>query len=220
MPKLALLQAHRAAEPTRLARQQGGGWRLPKPGTNGGRSARKQSAKSRSVYKPRHPQHQAAADAAARAEVEAREKRPNDRARRVVEDEGPPEKPNATSATPIAKRGSGNSRLYDDRRREGTRCGGTGGRPDVCPTTGRRTRTSRSDDWSGRWLPVPSDAKSAEVRVRPRLRQQTISTSTATLFSRAIFKQNRAAPLAGWRGLGRGIRDSVHCPCRDGFEFV
>lgn len=23
-----------------------------------------------------------------------------------------------------------------------------------------------------------------------------------TLFSRAIFKQNRAAPLAGWRGLG------------------
>lgn len=71
----------------------------------------------------------------------------------------------------------------------------------------RRIERMRSRHW--RWhldetgtgdAPVPTDAKSAEVRLRPRLRHHHFNTERG-LSSRPLFKANRAAALTEWRGL-------------------
>ena len=90
---------------------------------------------------------------------------------------------------------------------------------------------------TGRWLNNRTENSHLPFRRRERamLRfrrartlQKFVSVHTSVhnhfnqerhLYSRDIFKANRTAALAEWRGLGAELWQ-LHCPCRDWFAFV
>ncbi len=74
--------------------------------------------------------------------------------------------------------------------------------------------TTRAGD-----APVPADAKSAEIRRRPRLRLQPLQSGTQPLKPNDI-SSSTVPPLSPSGAVLARHKGQHHCPCRDWFELV